>query len=77
MMKTLFQNRLINCRKLRGWSQRELAARTGLSAAAIGRMECEPDYRPGRATVIAICAVLRFPSRFDARDPKGGELPDV
>lgn len=64
-------DRLRLARDARGWTQRHLADRTGISAAAISQFE-KRQARPSPRTLLLLSKELRFPVQFFARAPIPG-----
>lgn len=72
-MKTTLGNKIRNVRTERGLSQRELAARAGLSANAISLIERD-ENSPSVATLQSLAAALNIKISYFFEDEQPGEI---
>lgn len=66
--------KILNMRKARGWSQEELADRTGVSRQAVSRWE-SGSAKPDADKIIAICDLFGISADYLLRDNYEGERP--
>ena len=66
--------KILNMRKARGWSQEELADRTGVSRQAVSRWE-SGSAKPDADKIIAICDLFGISADYLLRDNYEGNAP--
>lgn len=69
-----FGGRLAAARALTGWSQKSLAARTGIDQAELSRMEND-EQRPNIENLTKLTAVLGSSADFLLHGPAAGAMP--